>query len=131
MGPGKVRKTNLLTILKIFFIEVTAVPTACVRKLSDLNMGLPRSFLAHTASLQLKSICGAHADLLPDYCWHSKIYMRDASNKYASRAYYISYRRRAAGEMRHHGVDNMWRRPMSKHHAPAPRNVTHGAPPVS
>ena len=46
-------------------IEETAVPTACVRKLSDWNRGLPRSFLAHIASLQLKSICEAHVDMLP------------------------------------------------------------------
>ena len=49
----KMNKPYLLTFGKV---KETAIQTACVRKLSDWNRGLPRSFLAHYASLQLKRI---------------------------------------------------------------------------
>ena len=51
-GELKMNKPYLLTFGKV--IKETAIQTTCVRKLSDWNRGLPRSMLAHTASLQLK-----------------------------------------------------------------------------
>ena len=49
----KLNKPYLLTFGKV---KETAIRTACVRKLSDWDRGLPRSFLAHAASMQLKRI---------------------------------------------------------------------------
>ena len=46
-------KPYLLTFGKV---EETAIQTTCARELSDWNRGLPRSLLAHTASLQLKRV---------------------------------------------------------------------------
>ena len=49
----EINKPYLLTFGKV---KEIAIQTACIRKLSDWNRGLQRSFLAHTASRQLKRV---------------------------------------------------------------------------